>query len=151
MSFDVKLQKNLSEVNRVTKSITDLLMVNGTLRGESSIINPEILVEADVSDLIECNYATIPSLGRSYFVGEIVSVRQGLARISCHVDVLSSFAAQIKNNYAIINRQERMGVYNLYLNDGSLRTYQNPIVQTKEFPNGFTTEDLVLIIAGPHG
>lgn len=151
MAFDVILQKNLSEVNRVTKSITNLFTANGTLRGESSIINPEILVEADVSTLIDCNYATIPTLGRSYFVGEIVSVRQGLTRVSCHVDVLSSFAPQIKNNYAIINRQERRGVYNLYLNDGSLRTYQNPIVQTKEFPSGFTTEDLVLIIAGPHG
>lgn len=159
MSFTVKLQTSTAEVNRVVKEstnpannyITDILSAEGTLRGESSIINPEILVEADVSALTGCNYATIPSLGRCYFVGDIVSVRQGLARISCHVDVLSSFATQIKNNYAIINRQERLGVYNLYLNDGSLRTYQNPIVQTKEFPNGFTTEDLVLIIAGPHG
>lgn len=155
MSFTVKLQTSAAEENRVVKAstlpannyITDIMSVDGTLRGESSIINPEILVEADISDLIACNYATIPAFGRSYFVREIVSVRQGLSRISCHVDVLSSFASGIMANKAIIERQTEY--YNLYLNDGSLHVYQYPQVVTKEFPNGFTAKEFVLFVAGP--
>lgn len=144
--FDIILQTNLSERERVTKTVTDIMTVSGVLKEETSIIDPIIKIECDITDITEVNYMTIPVFGRSYFVTQVRSVRNGLVEFSCHVDVLSSFATQIRENTAIIRRQETD--WNLYLNDGSLRVYQNPLVLTRLFPSGFTTQEFVLAVAG---
>lgn len=144
--FDIVLQTNNSENNRVTKDVTDIATISGTLKNECSIIDPVILIEGDISNYTSCNYCTIESFGRSYFINNIRSVRNNLFEISCHVDVLSSFADQIKENNAIINRQEND--WNLYLNDGVFKIYQNPRILTREFPTGFSTQSFVLAVAG---
>ena len=146
MPFDITLQINKSEKNKVTKSITDIITVSGELKSETSIIDPVIMINCELSDVTKCNYMTIGSFGRSYFVNNIRSIRSGLVEFSCHVDVLSSFADAIKSNSAIVRRQENN--WNLYLNDGSFKVYQNPIVLTKEFPSGFSTREFVLAVAG---
>ena len=146
MSFDITLQVNKSEKNKMVKSITDIITVTGELKSETSIIDPVIMINCELSDVTKCNYMTIGSFGRSYFVNNIRSIRSGLVEFSCHVDVLSSFADAIKSNSAIVRRQENK--WNLYLNDGSFKVYQNPIVLTKEFPSGFSTREFVLAVAG---
>ena len=146
MAFDIVLQRNNSERNRVTKDISEILTVSGELKTETSIIDPVIMIECDLSAVVGCNYISIPSFGRSYFVNNIRSIRSSLIEFSCHVDVLSSFAAEIRSNTAIVRRQENN--WNLYLNDGSFKVYQNPNVLTKGFPSGFTTQEFVLAIAG---
>lgn len=146
MAFTIILQTNNSEDNRLTKSVTDIMSVNGTLRAGTSIIDPVILMNCDLSAVTHCNYMTIPEFKRSYFVRNIKSVRAGLVELSGHVDVLSSFADNIKGNTAIIRRQENE--WNLYLNDGTFRVYQNSIVLTKSFPSGFSTQEFVLAVAG---
>ena len=146
MSFDITLQLNNSEKNKVTKSLTDIMTVSGELKIGTSIIDPIIMVNCKLSDIAKCNYMTIGSFGRSYFVNNIRSIRSGLLEFSCHVDVLSSFADAIRENTAIIQKQEKE--WNLYLNDGSFKIYQNPMVLTKAFPSGFTTQEFVLAVAG---
>lgn len=146
MAFNIVLQRNNSEITRVTKSVDNLLTVSGTLKEETSIIDPVIKIECDLAAVIGCNYLSIPTFGRSYFVNNISSIRNGLVEFSCHVDVLSTFADSIKTNTAIIKRQEKK--WNLYLNDGSFKVYQNPTVLTKAFPSGFTTQEFILAIAG---
>lgn len=146
MAFNIILQRNNSELNKVTKSVEDIITVSGTLKEETSIIDPIIKIECNISDVMSCNYISIPSFRRSYFVNNIRSVRTGLVEFSCHVDVLSSFADGIRSNSAIVKRQEKS--WNLYLNDGSFKVYQNPMVLTKTFPSGFTTQEFVLAVAG---
>lgn len=146
MAFDIVLQTNNSEINRLTKVVTNIATVSGVLKEETSIIDPVIKIECDLSSFTGCNYMTIPSFGRSYFVNNIRSIRNGLVEFSCHVDVLSTFAEQIRGNTAITKRQENN--WNLYLNDGSFKIYQNPNVLTKAFPSGFTTQEFVLAVAG---
>lgn len=146
MAFNIVLQRNNSEMNKVSKSIKDIITVSGVLKEETSIIDPVIKIECDLSDVTGCNYLSIPSFGRSYFIANIRSIRNGLVEFSCHVDVLSSFASYIRGNTAIVKRQENN--WNLYLNDGSFKVYQNPMVLTKAFPSGFTTQELVLAVAG---
>lgn len=146
MSFTIILQKNKSELNRVNKDIEDIITIDGSLKNPTSIIDPVIIIESDLAIIANCNYLTIPIFSRSYFVNNIRSIRTNLIEFSCHVDVLSSFSEQIKNNTAIIKRQETE--WNLYLNDGSFRVYQNPVILTKAFPSGFTTQEFVLAIAG---
>lgn len=146
MSFSVSLQICYSEKNQINKSVGTIATINGTLRDSTSIVNPDILIEYDVANLAKCNYITIPTFGRSYFVTDITSVRSNLVQLSCHCDVLSSFKAGILRNQAIVRRQEHD--WNLYINDGSFRVYQNPVVITKAFPHGFTTQEFVLAVAG---
>lgn len=146
MAFTITLQTNNSEDNRLTKSVTDILSATGTLKTDTSIIDPVILMNCDLSAVTHCNYLTIPEFKRSYFVRNIKSVRTGLVELTCHVDVLSSFWDSIKANTAIIRRQEND--WNLYLNDGTFRVYQNSMVLTKSFPSGFSTREFVLAVAG---
>lgn len=146
MAFNILIQRNNSENNRVTKDVTLLSTIEGTLRQETSIIDPVFLITGDLDDYVDVNYCTVDSFGRSYFVNNIRSVRSGLVELTCHVDVLSSFASQIRANTAIIRRQENQ--WNLYLNDGTFRVYQNPTVLTKAFPSGFTTQEFVFAVAG---
>ena len=146
MAFNISLQVNNSERERLSKSIDDILTVSGVLKEETSIIDPVIMIECDLNAVKNCNYMTIPAFGRSYFVNNIRSIRNGLVEFSCHVDVLSSFANQIRDNTAIVRKQEND--WNLYLNDGSFKVYQNPNVLTKAFPSGFTTQEFILAVAG---
>ena len=151
MAFQIVLQSNASENNSVTKSLSTVATVEGTLREESSIINPSIVLAAEVTTVAAANYCTISEFGRSYFINEIVSLRNGLTLISCHVDVLSSFAAEIKANKGIVKRQEKADCFNLYINDNSLVAYQNPYVLTEPFPAGFTGASFIMIVAGGSG
>ena len=146
MAFNIILQRNNSELNRVIKSIDNIMTVSGTLKEETSIIDPIIKIECNIADVKGCNYISVPEFGRSYFVNNIRSIRNGLVEFSCHVDVLSTYAEQIKNNTGIIKRQENE--WNLYLNDGTFKVYQNPNVLTKAFPSGFTAQEFVLAVAG---
>lgn len=146
MAFNITLQTNKSEENKLDKRLIDIMTVSGELKTETSIIDPVIVIECNLAAVTECNYMTIPQFGRSYFVNNIRSVRTGLVEFSCHVDVLSSFKSQIRGNRAIIKKQEND--WNLYLNDGTFKVYQNPMVLTKAFPSGFTTQEFVLAVAG---
>lgn len=146
MAFNVVLGFNKSEKNRVTKSVTTIATVTGVLKQDTSIIDPVIVIEKGLTDVVRANYVSIPVFGRKYFITDITSRNGGMVEISCHVDVLSTYAAEIKANKAIVRRQEKR--WNLYLNDGTFKVYQNPMVLTKAFPSGFTTQELVLAVAG---
>lgn len=146
MSFNIKLMVNQSENIRLDKKTKTISTVSGTLKDSTSIIDPVITIECALADVVGCNYISIPKFNRLYFVNNIRSVGQGLVEFSCHVDVLSSFADEIRKNDAIVKRQENK--WNLYLNDGTFKVYQNPLVLTRAFPSGFSTQEFVLAVAG---
>lgn len=144
--FNITLQVNNSEKERLDKSITDIATISGTLREKTSLIDPVIVIEGDLSNYVNCNYMTIQAFNRSYFINNITSVSNNLFEISAHVDVLTTYKTQIRTNDAIIARQEKK--WNLYLNDGVFKTYQNPFIVTKAFPSGFTSQHFVFSVAG---
>lgn len=147
MAFTITIQTSSSEKNRVDKSLTDIAALSGTLRNDTSIIDPVFRIEGDISQYLAANYCTVPAFGRSYFINNIRSLRANLFEIVCHVDVLSSFKTQLRSNSAIIHRSERN--WNLYLNDGSLKSLQNPSITTQEFQETFYgVYSYVLILAG---
>lgn len=142
----ILLQYNKTEKNSLNKDTEDIITLTGTLKAETSIIDPVIIIEYDLAELENCNYMTIHEFGRTYFIRNIRSIRNGLVEISGHVDVLTSFRSQIRSNTAIIKRQEND--WNLYLNDGVFKVYQNPKVFTVPFPSGFNRQEYVLAVAG---
>ena len=78
MAFEIRIQRNNSENNRVTKDVTLLSTIEGTLRQETSIIDPVFIIAGDLDNYVGVNYCTVESFGRSYFVSNIRSVRSGL-------------------------------------------------------------------------
>ena len=108
------LYKNNSEQNAVTKSLTQVQTMTGTLRNGTSIIDPVILV-SDIDNITSVNYCKINEFNRYYFINNIKSVNNNLWELSCHVDVLQSFATEIRAQSGIVERQENY--FNLYLND----------------------------------
>lgn len=142
------LQYNASDKNHLTKEITDVTTLTGTLRTECSVENPIIILEGDITLLNGVNYFSITELNRSYFLTGQKVIRNDLIEIHGHVDVLASFADAIREQTAIVKRQATEQGYNLYLNDGSLKTYQDPYILTKSFPSGFTGTCFILTVAG---
>lgn len=144
--FDISFYVNSSEKNKVDKTLTLITTLSGVLKESTSIIDPVIVIEGDLTAFTGCNYMQIETFGRSYFVNNIRSISNGLIEISAHVDVLSTYKNAIRRNQAIIRKQQN--TWNLYLNDGSLRVYQDPEIIVKAFPSGFTTQEFVLAVAG---
>lgn len=145
----IQLMSNLSEIERVDKTVNTLSTITGHLKDGTSVIDPVIILQgtpASVQQIVSCNYMYIEDFGRYYFVNEITSIRNNLWEVSGHVDVLMTYSEQIRQQTAIIQRQEIN--WNLYLNDGSFKVYQNPMVLTKPFPAGFNTQQFVLAVAG---
>lgn len=146
----IRAQQNMSEPIALSKNLTLVRELAGTLREDCSIIDPVIVVEGSLSDLAQVNYFTIPAFGRSYFVtGSPESLGGDFVLLRGHVDVLSSFAAQIRENSAVVRRQEHD--WNLYVNDDVIKSYANPLVTTVEFPSGFSGASYVLLVAGKRG
>lgn len=144
MSFTIDLQRNNSDINVLNKDVTTLMSVSGVLKSRTSIINPTIVIEGSLP--VNCNYMYISSFGRYYYVNDITSISNDLFEISGHVDVLKTYASQIRSSRGIIARQQSN--WNLYIDDGVFKTYQNEILLLKQFDSGFTTQDFVLAVAG---
>ena len=144
--MNIVLYVNSSEINAVDKNLTELTTLTGTLREQSSIIDPIITI-SDIYDYIgSMNYAYIPEFNRYYFITNIESVRNNLWKVSFHVDVLFTYRDAIRANSAIIERNENE--YDLKLNDGLFRTQQNPRIAQFPFPKGFNQWNFVLAVAG---
>lgn len=145
--MNVTLMTNLSEPNRVNKNVSGGYGFSGSLRNETSIIEPTIIVESGGS-LAGYNYMHIPEFGRYYFITNIESIRTGIWAVSGHVDVLMTYANQIRGLSGVVARQENLK--NKYLPDDRMLTitdrdvYQIPF-QTKLQTGG---ESLVFTVAG---
>lgn len=145
--INVNLMINHSENNSITKSTTVITTLTSVLKDSTDIVDPIILLSNVSDDVVSsCNYVSIQELKRKYFVTGVKSVRNGLWEMSLHVDVLSTYEVQIKEQVAVLKRQEN--VWNMYLDDGIFKTYQNPDIVTKAFPSGFTTQSFILAVAG---
>ncbi len=159
--FNIIAYTNNSATNVVNKKLTEIVAIPGVLRTGCSITDPVITIHTNGADIWRngFNYMYIDAFKRYYYVTNIVAVAgvmesqteqnpTQLWQIDGHVDVLMSFADQIKDQRAVVARQERQ--YNLMLDDGFFMTYQNPKIQTKLFSveDPFETQEFVLIVAG---
>lgn len=141
--MNITLYSNSSDNNVVTKNISQIANLTGSLRNESGIMSPSILIQGTYPS---ANYCYISDWGRYYFIEEIISVRNNISEIRCRIDTLMTYAQQIRGLTAIIKKQEND--YNLYINDGSFMTYANDKVFTKGFPGSFSDDSYVLLVSG---
>lgn len=83
----------------------------GTLRGESGIVNPSVLMDFGNNTAPGYNYAYISEFSRYYWINEITSVGGGLWRVDMSVDVLATYKTSIgaANKYILRSASEYDG------------------------------------------
>lgn len=141
----ITLYVNSSEKNKIGKTLTAVDTLEGSIKGESSIINPTILIE--YNNPTAFNYVYIDAFGRYYFVNDVVAVRNNLLRVSLSVDVLESFAAAILSQNVIIDKNTND--FDLYLPDENLLTKVKTKTDIINFPSGLLESgEFILITAG---
>lgn len=143
--MQIKLYKNLSEVNTIGKTLTEESERTGTLKDGCSVLSPSVVLTGE--NLSGFNYAYIPQFSRYYFIKEITSVKSGLWELSMRVDVLESYKDTIKANTAILKRQEK--IWDMYINDEKFKAESTNKTATIMFPqNHFNTVNFILTVAG---
>jgi hypothetical protein len=115
--MNISFGSTTSEKRQLDKDVSYSVSLSGTLRNETNVVNPTILVEANVSTLAGCNYMSIPAFHRQYFITDIRAISDDLCEVSGHCDVLSSFKSGIRSNTAVVARSAQSGNWNLFLND----------------------------------
>lgn len=140
----IMLYQNASPSNYVNKDIRYAEIIEGVLRTPTSITDPVILIARDSPTGF--NYAHIAEFGRYYFLTGVSTVSDKLLSVSFHVDVLMTYKDAIADMQAIVKRQENK--FNLYLDDGIFKAYQNTKHKIIKLPYGFTEYSYVLALAG---
>lgn len=135
--MSLHLCKTPSPREAVTKKFTTDFEWAGKYEANAplDIMHPVVTVKRDfemeTSMFTSFNYARIDELNRYYFVDKIEVVADRLYRYYLSVDVLTTYADIIYRQKAVIKRQQFL--YDLYLNDGSLRVENYPLIQTLKF------------------
>ena len=146
----IKIQKNNSPNNKIGKDIDDILELSGTLKAKTSVVNPTILIQADVATVAGCNYMTIEDFGRSYYIVDVVSVTNDTCAVTGRCDPLESFKNEIWASGAIIAKGEITAQH--HLDNGLYKVRQDSWVIPKPLSGaGFGTEGYVLVTAGNQG
>ena len=136
MSVSVNIAKTDKRQNS-TKVITSYPLTLGCeLKEPTSIINPTLILEYDVS-ILEYNYIYIVDFSRYYFIIDIVSLDNNLWEISTIEDVLATYKDEIGSTTMMILRSSRMK--NGYIRDtfypttGEVTTGSSQLVQTTSY------------------
>ena len=144
--MEITLYTTGSERHAIQKNLQNAIEFVGSLRGESSVVSPTILIE--MTNPSQYNYCFIPEFNRYYFITDITSVRTNLWRISCSVDVLMSYQAQLLNLDVVISADTSPDKEKYMSGDDWLTT-----VKTKtdviNFPSGLLDSgEYILITSG---
>lgn len=128
------------------KSLSNMNIFSGSLKDETRVTNPVILMELE--NPIGFNYAYIPEFGRYYFIDDIISVRTGLWKISMKVDVLESFKNYIRGISVILSDSTETGKEH-YLMGKVWKTKIKELTNIVNFPSGLSDNGyFILITAG---
>lgn len=145
--MDLRLYYTSDENNKINKSLSNGVILTGTMRDSSSIIKPVILVEG--SSFSNYNYAYIPQFDRYYFIKEVINYRHNLWILELECDVLMSFKNSILNMNCILLETESRGA-DRYLADS--RVWVTKVKDKTDiinFPNGLLENgEYILITAG---
>ena len=136
--YNAKIKKNELNKNLGTAIVKTCALKNG-----SSIEDPVLYMEHDAS-LFQTNYVYIPDFGRYYFISgrELVEHTE---YITCHVDVLKTFASDILNSKGIATRSQ---FYNRNLADKMIIPLESEKIRYRILSSQITGGTYVAIIGG---
>lgn len=124
----MKLQMLTTSADKRTlsKSASEIDTVTCKLKQGTSIIDPIVIIgKISAKNIRRFNYAYISDFGRFYFVNDIVEAPANQLEVSMHVDVLRTYASDIRGISTLILRQEN--VFSPYFVD------EEALVRTNRF------------------
>ena len=144
--MNLRLCVNNSEKNKINKDLTAGVTLSGTLRNESNVVNPSIVINIENPTIY--NYAYIEDFKRYYFITDYISLRTGIWQINLKSDVLMSFKDSILASSVLINNTEATGKNN-YLSGSNWVSNCKSKTDILTFSHGLLTEgQYILITAG---
>lgn len=139
--MDIIFYNTTSENNRVGKVLTNEKTLSGAFKSEVDVQNPIIEVS---TDLMAYNYCYIPDLNRYYFINKVEITRNNFYTIFLHIDVLETYANEIKKLHVVIsNSSGGNPYYNGYISGIDVRTDY----ETKQFENNFEENGEIVLVA----
>lgn len=138
--MNIKFYKMSCEDNRIDKTsfLTYVLEYKGSLRTETSLLNPKIDIQhGGKSDFTQFNYAYIEDFNRYYFIDDITSVRTYISRVHLRCDVLMSYVHSIGQLPCIVARTSNEKYVSKDLTDSNtpvLPTYDKQLVFGYKLP-----------------
>lgn len=144
--MEIILYNNKSPKNKIGKKLTNPNTITGSLRGETSTSNLQILL--NVVNLNPYNYMYVSDFGKYYFITNIISIRTGLWLVTASIDVLESFKNEILSLNVILANTESTGAKNY-----KMGSCWDVLVKDKtdiiSFSDGLlSTGEFILITAG---
>lgn len=146
----VKIYKIADDPRKITKSLVDVgagkNLVGSytvTMKQGGDVMNAHFTVSDDVHD---ANYVYIADYGRYYFINDVKVSPTGVYEVSCHVDVLMSYAAQLKALTVTLDRSET--IFNGYLPDSEYNAKGYRAIVAKAYSSGLTSDNFILITTG---
>lgn len=146
MSFSVSFGSTSSEKRELDKTVSYSITLTGTLRNTSSVVDPVIMIDQSASTLALCNYMSIPTFGRYYFITDVIALSDNLCEVHGHCDVLSTYKTGIRSNRAIIGRSAQEGNWNLFLTDPMMKVTNKSSIITKTGFKSFPKDQFSLMI-----
>ena len=145
--MEIKLYYNSSDNRCINKELKNEFSISGTLREETSVINPEITITS--TSTLRYNYCYIPTLRRYYYINNIISVKNNVWKLIMEVDPLMSFKNDILSLKVVVSKQSSIDNGDEYIDDGSLVTDNLMFKTVYNFANGFNNNsEYILITAG---
>lgn len=138
--YTLKLYKNSSENNDVSKTLTDEHKVTGYSRVIVDMLNP--VIELAGIEVNRYNYCQVQELNRYYYIENINISPNGVYRLSMRIDVLMTYRDDIMASHGLITKNRE---YNPYTGDVDVESRYT--LEKHEFENGFdfTNGDFVFV------
>lgn len=92
--MNVTFYNNLSNYNVVNKRLEEINRLTFTFKENSNIISPSLILKNYEGG----NYCYIEELKRYYYIKDIDLLGNGLFKINCEIDVLTSYKEDIINS-----------------------------------------------------
>ena len=138
--MDIVLYKCADDKRVVDKTLSGAVTKACVVKdGNNSIYNPRVQV-AQFSGFSAYNYAYIKSYGRYYYIDDMAIDTGGLLSISLSIDVLNTYAAQIKASKALIFRQSQNA--NVLISDGLIPAQVNEVTVSRALSGGELSNQL---------
>lgn len=144
--LDIILYNTNSPKNKINKSLSNELTITGTMRNNTSILTPTILIQYNP---VNYNYAYIPQFNRYYYIADIIFMTNSMVELYLKVDVLMSHRIAILNSDVIIDKTTDNPDLNRYVYSDGFSTLCKDKTDIIQFPNGFNDNgEYILITAG---
>ena len=129
--MNVILYNNKSDKRQLVKNITEIKTLVAIAKGDINIISPMLIIQN--TDMTDINYCYITELKRYYFLTNYTYITGQRIELHCNVDVLMSYADDIKRLKVNVLRYEK--IQPTYITDSRIPLFSSSKQRVIEFPD----------------